>query len=281
LKQIPKILAMFVITQFIGLLVGIEMVGSPEFSEFNVAPTQQPGDVTNSFIFIGYVVLGAVVLVLLLKFYKGLLVFRFMEGLIIFVSSNVVFSVILHALKFPLYIELAFFISLALVGAKSLYPKIRNIAAIIASAGVGAIFGFSLDIVPALFLIVGLSAYDFVSVFWTKHMVYMAKELSKKNLSFSVAAKEKRYIKELKREEESSLELGTGDMAIPLMLAVSAYKMSPALGLYYSLATIVGASIGLVFVLVYVTRKRVFLPALPPLTFFALSALALVKFAIG
>jgi len=272
---------MFIIAQAIGLFVGIQMSASPEFSEFNVSPTQQPGDIMNSLIFIGYVILGAVIVVLMLRFYKGLLVFKFMEGLIIFVSSNIVFTVILYAVGFPLFIELGFFLSMALVGAKYLYPQVKNLTAIIASAGVGAVFGFSLDMLPALVLIVGLSIYDFVSVFWTKHMVYMAKELSKKDLSFSITAKERRYVKELGKEEESRLELGTGDMAIPLMLAVSAYKMSATLGLLYSIAVVIGSTVGLVFVLVYVTKRRVFLPALPPLTFFAISALAIARFVVG
>ena len=73
----------------------------------------------------------------------------------------------------------------------------------------------------------------------------------------------------------STLELGTGDMVVPLMLSVSAYKL--ALSPWDSISVLIGAAFGLYFVLWYVSKHRTFLPALPPISFFAVLSLALLR----
>ena len=61
--------------------------------------------------------------------------------------------------------------------AKFLMPRLKNAVAVISSAGVGAIFGFSLDPLPAIAFMVGLSFYDIWAVYGTRHMITMAREL--------------------------------------------------------------------------------------------------------
>ena len=48
-----------------------------------------------------------------------------------------------------------------------------------------------------------------------------------------------------------------------------------------SLAVVAGALVGLALVLWFVTRKKTYLPALPPISFFALLFLALAKLLMG
>ena len=277
MNHIARIVAMFLIAQLIGLFVGIQLIGNPEqYGNPNVTPNQQSGDVGNSVIFILYVVTVAVIVILIIKYLKwATFLFKALELFTVFVTSTIVFVVFFAYLRVPYAYELSFVLSILLVALKFLYPRIKNATAIISSAAVGALFGFSFDIVPTLIFVAMLSLYDFVAVFITKHMVYMAKEMSKMDLSFSVSSRERRYVKEKKKEEEFSVELGSGDMAIPLMLAVSAYKMNYSM--MDSFAVVLGSSIGLVLVLYYVTRKRVFLPALPPLCFFGVLFLGLAR----
>ena len=275
MNHIARIVAMFLIAQLIGLFVGIQLTGDKEYQDLNVTPNQQPGDVGNSLLFLGYVLVVAAVVVLIIKYMKwAAILFKLLELVTIFITSSLVFFVFLSYLQVPHMYTITIALSILLVGLKFIYPKIKNVTAIISSSAVGALFGFSFDIVPTLIFIVLISLYDFISVFITKHMVYMAKEMSRMDLSFSIASRERRYVKEKKKEEEFSVELGSGDMAIPLMLAVSVYN---SFTLVDSLAVVLGTSVGLIAVLYYVTRKRVFLPALPPLCFCGVLFLAVSR----
>ncbi|NYZ76202.1 hypothetical protein H0N98_03040 [Candidatus Micrarchaeota archaeon] len=278
MKHIARIVAMFLIAQFIGLFVGIQMIGNKEvYGNYNVTPNQQPGDVGNSVIFLLYVVAVAVIVVIVIKYFRwAAFLFRVLELFTIFMTSTLVFMVTLSYFGLPHALEMSIVLSAMLVALKFVYPRIKNATAIISSSAVGALFGFSFDIVPTLLFIILISLYDFVSVFITRHMVYMAKEMSKMDLSFSIASREKRYVREKgkRKEEEFSVELGSGDIAIPLMLAVSAYN---SFTIVDSLAVVLGTTIGLIVVLYYVTTRRVFLPALPPLCFSGVLFLAISR----
>jgi len=267
MNHIARIVAMFLMAQFIGLFVGIQLIGNVEYQDLNVTPNQQPSDVGNSFIFLVYVVVVAVAVVLIIRYMKwAATLFRVLELVMIFITSSLVFFVILAYLNVQYAYEITLAISILLVVLKFAYPRVKNVTAIISSAAVGALFGFSFDIIPTILFVFLISLYDVISVFVTKHMVYMAKEMRRMDLSFTISSREKRYVREKgkRKEEEFSVELGSGDMAIPLMLAVSVYR---SFGLIDSLAVVLGSALGLVVVLYYVTRKRVFLPALPPLCF--------------
>ncbi len=278
MNHIARIVVMFLLAQFIGLFVGIQMVGNKEvYSPYNVTPNQQPEDAVNSVIFIVEVIIVAVVVVLIIRYFRWAVpLLRMLELLTIFVTSTLVFQVSLAYFGISHSFEASIALAAMLVILKFLYPRIKNTTAIISSAGVGALFGFSFGIIPTLLLIILISLYDFISVFITKHMVYMAKEMSKMDLSFSIASREKRYVREKgkRKEEEFSVELGSGDIAIPLMLAVSAYN---SFTIVDSLAVVLGTTIGLIVVLYYVTTRRVFLPALPPLCFSGVLFLAISR----
>ncbi len=326
MKEITSVISMFLVVQLLGLLVGAIMIApanQEDFSGLNVAPSKDAGSPYNSLYFLFVVILGAVFLILLIKFYKGIFIFKGLEAFIVFFASFIVFYALLYMLSGPLYLinpflalpELwALVLALALAFLKYRIPALKNATAVISSAGVGAVFGFSLELFPAVLFIVGLSIYDVVAVFFTKHMLTMAREMSKRSMSFSVSvesihkrkatdgekqkmkeeaeAKLKAQVRELKAsgkrvpaayakveppkeyiEEKRHLELGTGDMAIPLMLGVSALKFG---GIWLALASTAGACIGLYFTLNYVFSRRTFLPALPPISAGALLALALV-----
>ncbi|MEM3030358.1 MAG: presenilin family intramembrane aspartyl protease [Candidatus Micrarchaeia archaeon] len=285
MRQVAVILAFFLAVQFLGLYIGAVLeLNRSEFAAFNVAVAPE-GGIAPPLLFLVAVVAGAAFLVILFHFYKGLLLFKLMEAFIILVASNIVFYVILLSLGIPFYYALAFLLSLGVALAKFFSPRFKNLAAILASAGVGAVFGFSLDLLPAVIFVVGLSLYDVLAVFFTRHMVVMAQELGRRNLAFSVSAEQKVKVKLPRRkapvEQRSVLELGTGDLSIPCMLAVSAFKYGNALSLWhgaaYALASIGGSSLALVLVLYAVLRGRLFLPALPPLAFGGLAGIALAR----
>lgn len=317
---ILKMLSFFIIAQLLGAFVGVSLILQsqlvPEFEEMRVTPVGETGDIWNSIFFIVYILIGALLFYFLIKYYKGIFVFRSLEFFIILFASSIVFFVILYVLIPELGIDtsfiLGFILALILASTKWVTYKARNVAAILASAGVGAVFGFSLGFLPAVLLAIGLSVYDYIAVFKTKHMITFAKALSKRQMSFSLQAtaplgeqelkelkekikeKKRRAIikkpakaeaKELEKEEKiekkKKIELGTGDLVVPIMLSVSAFYILDLAG---TLAVIVGSSISLLFVLFYVSKRKIFLPALPPLATGSIVALAiafLLKFGLG
>jgi len=57
--------------------------------------------------------------------------------------------------------------------------------------------------------------------------------------------------------------LGAGDLAIPLMLAISAY--ATYLSYFMSILIVVGSAFGLIFAMTISKRYKIALPAIPPL----------------
>ena len=127
-----------------------------------------------------------------------------------------------------------------------------NAVLVVSLSGVGGLIGASLGIKPSLILLILLAVYDIIAVFGTKHMVTLAKESKDRlPLMFSVPL------------GKSNLNLGTGDMAIPLIFAVSVLRDH---ALANAAATAFGGLIGLTILFAYIIhRGRATLPALPPI----------------
>jgi presenilin-like A22 family membrane protease len=214
----------------------------------------------NALLFIGYILVGAVVMVFLIRkmsFFP--FVFIAMEFMLIATSSSIVFYALLR--NFLGYGEstlAGIAIALVFATAKHFRPQLKNAAAIMATAGVGVIFGISLGLFPLILFLILLSIYDFLSVFATKHMVEMANFIIKKDLAFTVTA---RAPPSKPGEKEQRIDLGTGDMIAPIMLEVSALSISPVASAF----VFVGAVLSLGLFLTLVWKKKMILPALPPI----------------
>jgi presenilin-like A22 family membrane protease len=202
-----------------------------------------------------YVLIGAALMYLLVRFYKGELLFILIEFAVVsFASSIVFYSFIKPFLQDTLLsMGISVILGLALGALKAVFPQMRNAAAVLATAGAGAVFGFSLSFYMALFFMVLLSIYDFIAVFKTKHMVEMATVLSKREMSFLVSSSQKTEKGEIK------LELGTGDMLMPVILETSGFQISPACSAVVFLAS----SFSLFVLFILLSKKKAVLPALP------------------
>jgi presenilin-like A22 family membrane protease len=71
-----------------------------------------------------------------------------------------------------------------------------------------------------------------------------------------------------------AIELGTGDLAIPAMLIVSALKIS----FWHGIFAMLGATIGMSLLFFFIEKKKGYWPALPPIVFFALLMLLIYNF---
>ncbi|MDD5111731.1 MAG: presenilin family intramembrane aspartyl protease, partial [Candidatus Altiarchaeota archaeon] len=72
---------------------------------------------------------------------------------------------------------------IALTAWKKKNILLYNLTLILTVVGAGALLGASLSIAPSLLLLIILSIYDLIAVFWTKHMVTLA-ENAKGKLPF-------------------------------------------------------------------------------------------------
>lgn len=141
-------------------------------------------------------------------------------------------------------------------------PLLLNLALILTVAGIGAFLGASLSFIPSLLLIIILSIYDLIAVFWTKHMVTLAEK-----------AKDKLPFMFIIPYRKKSIGLGTGDLAIPLVFTVSVFKDYT---LSNALLTSLGGLAGLMTLFIYIQgRKKITLPALPPLAVGLIAGFAL------
>jgi presenilin-like A22 family membrane protease len=269
------LIAFFLITQFLGLYVGNEYInyinyaikigelpGRPE-----IIPGVSPESIDSSLYLFGYIMVSTAVILIIIKIRKSII--RILEALVIFTSSWFVFDLLIPMDVW--YLSLGFFLALVLTAWKIFRPTIlsQDVAAIISGAGVGALLGASLGVLPSIVFILILSCYDFISVFITKHMIHMAKALTERPTAFTVAAphkfKELTYVGVKKAKKKFHIfQLGVGDMVIPLMFSVSVLNKFSIIN---SISAIIGSTIALLLLIYFMSKKPQPLPALPFITF--------------
>ena len=234
-KLMFQLTAIFLITQMLGLLVAVNLIASGLEREGII--NNNPDDPINSVGLFVYILVFTGILLIIIRFYKGELLFKLLEAMLVFLTSAVVFGFLIPE-QFGL---LALILPLAIVIARFLFREniwLRNLASVLATAGAGPLIGYNFGIIPVSLFLVILAGYDIIAVFYTKHMVTLAKSITKKNLAFTFALPTK----------EHQFELGTGDMVIPLVFAASVLTettksfsfpfalISPAIILWGSLA---------------------------------------------
>jgi len=151
-----------------------------------------------------------------------------------------------------------------------IYPEwyVVDIVGLVVSAGISALFGISMTVLPALILLVALAAYDFISVYKTKHMVALAESAIKIRAPLLFVIPRRRGYS-FRREGNAgnggkgAYFLGLGDAIIPTILVISAnWSLSaPLIGAASlsltlpALFTMIGTYLGFV-VLMTTSRDR-------------------------
>jgi presenilin-like A22 family membrane protease len=260
-KLVAGIVLFFVLSQLLGIYSGVVILSdfyqNPYVSSLVVTTdTESPA---NALFFMIYIIVGAAIMIFLIrKFGLHLIIFRAMEFVLLSTASSIVFYSFLRIFfGFDTSTMGGIILGLSLASIKVLKPSFKNVAAVLATAGVGVIFGISLTPLPVILFLLLLSAYDYVSVFKTKHMVEMADFIVKKELAFTVTSKE------IIRGKERRIDLGTGDLIAPVIFEVSTLSYSPAA----TVLVFLGALLSLAAFLLIVWKKRIVLPALPPIVF--------------
>ena len=274
-----KLSALFIATQLIGIAVAIPFIAATQTGEYTPTGiiTEDTNDPINAVGLFGMILASTAVFLIVLKLVKGVTLFKILEAVVVFSASIIVFWTLLEMAMILLGVwsivgGLAFFVALVLalllVATRVFYSKniiLRNLSSSVSVAGVGVLIGINLGVVPVIIFLVLLAVYDFIAVFKTKHMVVLAKGISKKNLAFTFALPSK----ELKHQ----FELGTGDMVMPLTFAVAVMNSSAISGIAFpnyiipGALVLIGSLAGLLWTIDYISRHiGIALPALPPQT---------------
>jgi presenilin-like A22 family membrane protease len=305
-RQLANILAMFLIVQLAGVLLAFYLISPAVVSIITggVTATTSP----DVLLYFAYMLVAAVIMVLLFRAHHGVLLFQIIEGVVVVTAAFYLFLIILGSVLpqdsiYPIPISLLS--SVALVLAKNRWPGLRNFTAVIASVGVGLVMGVSFSFFAAYILMALIAVYDYVAVFITKHMIALGRETVNRNLAFMIGTYDvevfpKGYLKEKEKKEFSKAfsktksetlkrlikegnvpmpsfsALGAGDLAIPLMLEVSAYVTY--LSYFMSIVIVIGAAFGLIFAMWVSKKYKLALPAIPPLFAFVSMALSIFLF---
>jgi presenilin-like A22 family membrane protease len=308
-RQLIQIISLFMIVQFAALLLATQVLTgttSIELSSAQVTGTSNP--LFYLLYLVSYVAILSLVMLFILKIYKGDKLFTLIEILFLLFGSFIFFLLIISSIEGNAFANLfngasiivyaaSAILAVGLVVAKYKMPKLRNVAALIASIGVGVFLGLALGFYIALLFMAVIAVYDFIAVFVTKHMVAMGNIAINNNLSLLVMVNEveavpvKMLSASQKKEFEASKKdtstpnspiaqkimdenmvpfaartaLGNGDFILPIVVAIAAYRVS--LNFVLSFVVIIGAIFGLILTMSILRKYKRALPAIPPLLF--------------
>ncbi|MFH2106115.1 MAG: presenilin family intramembrane aspartyl protease [Candidatus Micrarchaeota archaeon] len=258
-----KLLVVFIAAQLLGFFTGFVLVkdsnDNPYAQSFFV--DQDTSDVSTPFYFFIYIIFSSFLLLMLVRLFpnKGLM-FKLLEFLIIASASSIVFySFLRFAFSYEESMLGGIALGLVLAFMKFNSLPVKNLVAIISTAGVGVVFGLSFQIIPIFIFIVLLAIYDYIAVFKTKHMVELAEFVMKQDLAFTITVRQKPKAE----GERERLDLGTGDLIVPIATEMSAFAFNPISALF----VFAGATISLYAFIYIASRKKMILPALPPIVF--------------
>jgi len=143
-----------------------------------------------------------------------------------------------------------------------------NLLLTLGLAGVSASVGFGFDPVALLVVMAVLSVYDVVAVYFTKHMVKLAKSMLRGKVFFAMILPDKPNnlavrISDVELKKGFSF-LGTGDMVLPALFTVS---VASTQGLAAAIPVIAGSVSGLLITnAIFLWQKfKKPMPALPPI----------------
>ncbi len=109
---------------------------------------------------------------------------------------------------------------------------VHNVGIILGLAGVSSIMGLSISPLTGIFILVILSIYDIIAVYWTHHMVHLARGMIQSGaiFGFIIPFEFKDFFSHQSHASETIGEkfmvLGSGDIALPIIMASSLAAIS-------------------------------------------------------
>jgi len=156
---------------------------------------------------------------------------------------------------------------------------IHDVCMILGIAGVGSMLGLSLNPLMVVALLIIFSIYDWISVYKTKHMVKMAKEMieSKAILGLVIPPSLFGFRESLEKIEPGGkfLVLGGGDVVFPLLFCVSLIPTGISNSIIVALFALIGLALGFYFFVSQRVRQPI--PALPPIALLSIIGYLIIR----
>jgi presenilin-like A22 family membrane protease len=278
LKITLIILAMFVVTQFIGLYVvnHYAVQGNTLPYGMETPEAESNSDFYTSFlpsIIIAFV-LAIVILIILTKFNFGVFL-KLWFFVVVLITIGIFFNSFFPNEKYFSYIALVFALPLALVKVFKRNFLIHNLTELVIYPSIASVFVSLLNIWTVLILLVLISIYDMWAVWHSGIMQKMAKYQINELKIFSgffvpyISKKVKMQLKKLPKSELKNKKvkvnmaiLGGGDVVFPI---ITSGVMLNQFGFFPALFVIIGATAGISYLLFFAEKKK-FYPAMPFIT---------------
>ncbi len=269
-KYLPviAIICIMIVTQMLALFV--VNLYPREYRAFG-DDTDNP---LNPLLYVAFIIVFTGIMLFVMKHTKGDFIHYALLGVVGLTLFYVFYPVLFHltlADGFSVMGALALAISITYLLYK--YPEwyIVDGVGVIMGAGIAAILGFSLGILPVIVLLSVLAVYDAISVYKTKHMISLADGVMKlklpvllvvpKRLDYSFFEEEGLIQNIDRKKKREAMFIGLGDIIIPGILPVSASIYLPAMAvgnfsapIIVAMGSIAGAICGLIVLMRYVLR---------------------------
>lgn len=262
--------AIFSIAQFLGVFM-VKKIGL--FLELSNVPTRQ----VTILDFIFYFIIGTILMAFLSSKSKiyGLLTNVFFI-LTLFLGANLFLSLFINS-------SAAFYFSVALIIVRFVFPSIflHNLLFLLSIVAFSSALSLELSPTVIVVLLALFAVYDIVSVYWTKHMVKMAKAMIERHLIFGFIIPERiKYnfwnVKEAHPGKGAGvIFLGGGDIGLPLFLVANVSYNSIAHGIIVAIFAILGMVLSYYLFVSQKLRKP--MPALPPISMMTIIGYFLVQ----
>lgn len=276
IKVTVILLALFLVTQFIGLFVVNHYVQKEDSNlPYGMSPPEvkAQSDFYTSFlpsIIIAFVF--AVIIIFLLTKFNAEFILRLWFIIVIIIALSISLLAFLPQFKYASLIILIITIPLALIKIYKRHFIVHNLTELFIYPGIAAVFVPLLNTLTAIILLILISIYDMWAVWKSGIMQKMAKyqiNTLKVFGGFFVPYASKKVKEKIKKMKPSELKnkkvginlaiLGGGDIIFPI---ITAGVMLKAFGLTAALFVIFGALLGLTYLL-FNSEKKKFYPAMP------------------
>jgi presenilin-like A22 family membrane protease len=256
-----------------GLFVVIHLLSMlilKPFEEGNMGAFDDPNEPTNLIVFFAIMLIVTATILLIAKFWKKQFIQVIILGSIAYTSFFVFYSLLSFMVpNATLSSFLSILAAAILVVALIKYPEwyIINLCGIIVGVGAIGIFGISLSIFLVIVLLIGLSIYDAISVYKTKHMIDLADAVMDLKLPVMLVVPKKReysLLKETKglkekieeKEEREAFFMGLGDIVMPGILVASSFYNIADNGFLIALSVMIGTLVGFAVLMSVVIKGK-------------------------
>ena len=254
---------LFVVIHLLSMLI------TKPFEETGLDVFDNPNDPTNLLVFFAIMLTVTVTILLIAKFWKKQFIQVIILGSIAYTSFFVFYPLLSFVVPYFISSSLSIIAAAILIVALIKYPEwyIINLCGIIVGVGAIGIFGISLSIFLVIVLLIGLSIYDAISVYKTKHMIDLADAVMELKLPVMLVVPKTRKYKMLKEtkglkeklesgEEREAFFMGLGDIVMPGILVVSALYNIDGNGFLIALSVMLGTLIGFAVLMSVVIKGK-------------------------